>query len=435
MKKHILLYRYCLPLALSSIEAKRQPWSVEAFTNVIKQQYSNRHNHKLDYLRQNYHEDENDDIIANKEDVIAVREPMEENAQIDGDKSSNYIWEKLYQYKSRWSQKFLCAMENIELEMRHAIGMDKIQDEVTDEQWHDRMITKVYSSFKKSEEVTSRGDSCSSFDQLVANKSRIKRAPMEGILTPEEREKLVLTMVDLLHAVENALADHDLWEVVVDDEEASIAGHEVKIWKTHFDVIDNNHKRRITQEPTVRSETIMDANPKDVFCLFKDNRRVHEYNDNCSELHDVELINENTKINWCATSKMGPFKPRDFVTLVHYCDHKDGFASVAAHVDHHRLPPAEGYVRAQIQINATFMHPVQDQLNKTRFIQITRIGELGRILETPVARKVSQQIQVKAPIDFSKKFNDALKRSDPLPNKNKLRNPPFEGIGIFSHET
>ena len=104
--------------------------------------------------------------------------------------------------------------------------------------------------------------------------------------------------------------------------------------------------------------------------------------------------------------QFGPMKARDFVTMVHYrYDHNGGYASVATKFDHHLLPPAEGYVRSQVQVNAIFIHPVTNEPNKTRFIQVTRIGELGGLTDSAFARKISHRIQERVPIDFCRKFN------------------------------
>jgi len=250
-----------------------------------------------------------------------------------------------------------------------------------------------------------------------------------SILTDAEREKLSQDTARLLARCEEALNRDDIWELVVDG-----VNHEegVTIWRSYADV-----KRGIdtlAELPTIRSETILNGKPEDVYRLFMDGSRVHEYNDNCVELHDIEAVNDSTKINWCATGKFGPFKARDFVTLVHFCDnHRGGYASVAANVEHPSLPPANGYVRSQIQLAATFMQPVPGEPNKTRFVQLTQVGELGGVADSPMAKKISLQLQEKAPIDFCRKFDAALNRP-PQPKKAPKKDPPFVGLGNISYE-
>ena len=260
----------------------------------------------------------------------------------------------------------------------------------------------------------------------------------QGILTQSEQAKFIRLTANLVLKCKAALLNDDLWKVVIDEEKAAKEGHNVLIWRTFYDILSSStsDKMNTTLEPTIRSEAIMDASPREVFELFQDNSRVHEYNDNCVKLQDIEMIDENTKINWCATANFGPFKARDFVTLVHFSrdNTNGGFFSVAAHVDHPALPPADGYVRSKIQLNATFMHPVKGKPNKTRFIQITRVGDLGAIVDgNAMARKITQQLQERAPIEFNDKFNKALKRRDPLPIKKKRGTSnsdlPFFGKG------
>lgn len=124
--------------------------------------------------------------------------------------------------------------------------------------------------------------------------------------TTEERTKMVQVGDDLLRRCEEALESSEIWDVVVDEAQATSAGHYVKIWRTFvpFDRDVNSPGDAVTNEPTVRSEVVLDASPSEVFSLFRDNRRVHEYNPNCAELHDLIEVDENVKINWCATAKV-----------------------------------------------------------------------------------------------------------------------------------
>ena len=53
---------------------------------------------------------------------------------------------------------------------------------------------------------------------------------------------------------------------------------------------------------------IIDATAHEVFDLLRDNSRVHEYNDNCRCVLDLERLDENTKITWAASPR---FATRD----------------------------------------------------------------------------------------------------------------------------
>jgi len=124
--------------------------------------------------------------------------------------------------------------------------------------------------------------------------------------TTDERINMVQVGDTLLRRCEEALESSEIWDVVVDEAQATSAGHYVKIWRTFvpFDRDVNSPGAAVTNEPTVRSEVVLDASPSQVFSLFRDNRRVHEYNPNCAELHDLIEVDENVKINWCATAKV-----------------------------------------------------------------------------------------------------------------------------------
>lgn len=166
-----------------------------------------------------------------------------------------------------------------------------------------------------------------------------------------------------------------------------------------------------------------------------DDARVHEYNDNCVELADIERINSDTKINWCATGKFGLFKARDFVTVVYFRELTDeeggGYVSLAANVEHPKLPPADGYVRSEIQLAATFMKPVDGQPNKTKLVQLTQVGRMGGVADSAVAKRITQNIAEKAPVEFMKKFNYAVTHPPaPQPKRSSSSNlPPFVGVG------
>ena len=67
-----------------------------------------------------------------------------------------------------------------------------------------------------------------------------------------------------------------------------------------------------------------------------------EYNDNCRVVRDLERLSPDTKISWAATPKYGPFKARDFVTVVHYRTLDDGTMVVVNRAVEH---PAARYAR------------------------------------------------------------------------------------------
>lgn len=239
----------------------------------------------------------------------------------------------------------------------------------------------------------------------------------DGILTSDERATLISRTESLTKSVLHALSDESLWTEV---------NHQdgVTVWKTDVDVKNllPHHRHHhptsttsTTQEDTdattVKSEAMLNASPLHVYTLLNDDDRVHEYNDNCVELRDLEFLSTDSKINWSATSRFGPFSARDFVTLVSfkYLGPEDGYLSLAISVDHPTLAPVkEGYVRSQIQLAATFMRPVPGEPDRTKFVQVMQVGSLGGVADSPLAQRIKSNLELKAPVDFVKKFNHAL---------------------------
>ena len=258
---------------------------------------------------------------------------------------------------------------------------------------------------------------------------KTKDTVSNGILEEEERNALLKQVDTLLLSVSKALEDDTIWNKLLEKDGVSI-------WRSNVDVKNYSTETSTSacistststeaDYATIRSEAIMTASPKEVYELFMDNDRVHEYNDNCKELKDIEHISSNAKISWSATPKMGPFAARDFVTLVTFQPlHGDNssmqvqqsYVSLAVHIDHPKLaPPTDGYVRSQIQLAATFMHAIPGRPDLTRLVQVTQVGELGGVADSPIARRITSNLAEKAPVEFMKKFNNAVNR--PLERK------------------
>ena len=97
------------------------------------------------------------------------------------------------------------------------------------------------------------------------------------------------------------------------------------------------------------STAVLNAKPRDVYQLFLDNDRVSEYNEHCNSLEDLQQLSKDTKVSWSVTNRMGPFKARDFVTVVHYRELQNG-KLVAANrpAVHAKKPPVGKYQRAEV---------------------------------------------------------------------------------------
>ena len=135
----------------------------------------------------------------------------------------------------------------------------------------------------------------------------------------------------------------------------------------------------------IKVTALLDAAPKDLYCLFLDNSRVSEYNEHCALLEDVEMCSKDTKVSWSVTGSFGPFKvimatrkhphpttshpttisptlptppppkPREFVTMVHYTSNKKTKALVVVNrpATHPTKPVGTKYQRGEILLVRT----------------------------------------------------------------------------------
>lgn len=240
----------------------------------------------------------------------------------------------------------------------------------------------------------------------------LRQEEISRVVQAHEREELLQKADDLFKKVVLALKDETIWIKTYEHDG-------IEVWKTEDD-IKNYPSKNISDEDDgfapMRSEAIMPASPKVVHELFSDNSRVSEFNDNCQELTDLEILNktanETTKICWSATGMFGPLMARDFVSLVwHKSSPGGGYASLATSIDHPKLShPRSGYVRCKIQIGVTFMEPVPGRPDLTRLIQVYQFGQLGGIANNPIVRFFAGYLAENAPITLMKKIHKAIVR-------------------------
>ncbi|CAM9525647.1 unnamed protein product [Scytosiphon promiscuus] len=162
----------------------------------------------------------------------------------------------------------------------------------------------------------------------------------------------------------------------------------------------------------------LDAEASELYKLFLDNERVHEYNDNCKELRDVEQLTKDTKVSWASTPRYGPFKSRDFVTAVHYRTLEDGTMMVVNRpVEHPSARRSKKFVRAEILIATNIMRPNRDDPSKTDFISVTHINP-GGIADTTLGAKIVNKLCAKAPVNLLVALERSA-NSAPVPKNGK----------------
>ncbi|CAM9115160.1 unnamed protein product [Ascophyllum nodosum] len=150
----------------------------------------------------------------------------------------------------------------------------------------------------------------------------------------------------------------------------------------------------------VKAMGTLDAEASELYKLFLDNERVHEYNDNCRHVRDLERLSPDTKISWAATPRYGPFKARDFVTVVHYRTLPDGTMIVLNRaIEHPAARRGNKYVRAEILIATNIMRPNRADPSKTDFISVTHINP-GGIADTAIGASIINHLCAKAPVNL-----------------------------------
>jgi hypothetical protein len=120
----------------------------------------------------------------------------------------------------------------------------------------------------------------------------------------------------------------------------------------------------------------INAAAPNVVALFEDDTRIQEYNSFYATGRDLETVAENTKISWASSPPVFPFKPRDFVTLVHIRKLKDGTVIVLNKgVSHPDAPITSNYVRGEIVLAANIIKPVSSK--KCHLTMITQMDPGG----------------------------------------------------------
>jgi len=161
----------------------------------------------------------------------------------------------------------------------------------------------------------------------------------------------------------------------------------------------------------IKAVGTIDAPIEEVHKLFVDNSRVGEYNDHCHEIKDLEWVGPRTKVTWSASGKYGPFKARDFCTLVHFATLADGTqAIVSVPFNHPQAPATSRYVRSEVIMAGHFMRRDPKDPNKTAFTTITQVNP-GGIAGSAGAAKIVNSLSTQGPITFVKKVELAAQQT------------------------
>jgi hypothetical protein len=144
-----------------------------------------------------------------------------------------------------------------------------------------------------------------------------------------------------------------------------------------------------------------------VLDIFTDDSRIPEYNAFYESGKNLEVVAENTKVQWACTHPVFPFKPRDFVTLIHIRKLKDGTCVVLnTAIDHKSKPPSKEYVRGQIILAANIIQPITGNKKKCNVTMLTQMDP-GGFAPAPAVNRICEM----GPPGYMANLELAAKRS------------------------
>lgn len=206
-------------------------------------------------------------------------------------------------------------------------------------------------------------------------------------------------------------------------------GHGVMVWRKYLSMEDLGKPSKVGQPsalvPVVKARAVINASAEAVYELLQDNKRVHEYNDNCRVVMDMQKLDKDTKITWAASPRFGPFKPRDFCTLVHFRKTSDGLLIVAnVPAEHKNAPLSPAFVRSEILLGGNIIRPLGPR--KTELTMLTSI-DTGDLPSAGAA--LVNKMAATTPISFIRRVEVAAQMDDEAdggaasePKTNALRN-------------
>eukprot|EP01039_Chlorochromonas_danica_P000263 gene263-282_t len=216
--------------------------------------------------------------------------------------------------------------------------------------WIDDRFQALNATIKNLQDKVHMSESL--FDEIVGK----RRASLHYAIMNDITLKKVLTMMDANDAGWKLIKSEDGYEVYRKFMGAGLG----------------------SQFACVKAYGVIRAPPKKVLELFEDNTRVREYNTLFEKGRDIEVVGENTKVVWAASSPIFPFKPRDFCTVVHIRQLKDGtFVVLNRATKHPDVPVLPNYVRGSIVLGANIIQPIPGKSNMCRLTMITQVDPGG----------------------------------------------------------
>lgn len=166
----------------------------------------------------------------------------------------------------------------------------------------------------------------------------------------------------------------------------------------------------------MKSSGIIDARPEDVFRLFTESERTTEYNELASSNVDVYSFSKNSlsltkqwsKISYATSPRLGPFKARDFSSVVNFRENSDkSFIILNRPAYISKTAPNSKYVRATILLAGNVIQPHGN--DKTLLTLIAHVNPGGGA-DTQAAAWMINKLCAVSPPAFIRKVEKAANR-------------------------
>ena len=178
--------------------------------------------------------------------------------------------------------------------------------------------------------------------------------------------------------------------------------------------VDKADAAKAGKHACVKSTGMMNCEAEKVFRMFMDRSRVGEYNEHVSELRDVHFFPKKssdhfTKITWACGPKYGPFKPRDFLSVVHFQKYANGtYVILNRPAYHSEWKPSAKYVRATVLLAGNVIEPRGS--GRCYMTQVAHINP-GGVADTPAVAWVINKLCATGPPAFFRKLEKAVQRT------------------------
>mmetsp|Transcript_1798 Transcript_1798/g.2505 ORF Transcript_1798/g.2505 Transcript_1798/m.2505 type:complete len:270 (+) Transcript_1798:215-1024(+) len=174
----------------------------------------------------------------------------------------------------------------------------------------------------------------------------------------------------------------------------------------------------------IKSFGEIDAPPDIVFQMFVDKRKVKEYNEHIVSMKDCKEFPKSTnimtgvttwtKFTWSSTPSYGPFKPRDFFSVVHFRKLPNGSYLIlnrpAYHSSDNKIisTSKDKYLRATILLAGNIITPIGKNRSKLTMIAHVNPGGGG---DTKTGAFFANKLCAAAPPTFIRKLEAAAMKS------------------------